>query len=80
MGAPPGPAHLLFFDNPSAHDLVDRRFGDRRGDGFFVAIAIVIIGDGRLIAANVLFKLVQGSGQLSGFWTRLGINLQFQAL
>ena len=33
-----------------------------------------------MIGTNILVKLVQGSGQLPGLWTRLGINIQFQAL
>ena len=75
MSTTPGPAHLLFFDKPLAHDLVDRRFGDRRGDGFLVAIAVAIIGDGRSVSTNVVVKLVQCSGQLLSLAACFGIDI-----
>src|SRR2546421_2169539 len=75
MSTTPGPAHLLFFDKPLAHDLVDRRFGDRRGDGFLVAIAVAIIGDRRSVSTNVVVKLVQCSGQLLSLAACFGIDI-----
>src|SRR6266436_9002204 len=75
MSTTSGPAHLLFFDKPLAHDLVDRRFGDRRGDGFFIAVAVAIIGNGRAVGTNVVVKLVQRSGQLLSLATCFGIDI-----
>src|SRR6266446_8120388 len=78
MSTTPSPAHLLFFDKPLAHDLVDGRFGDCRGDGFFIAVAVAIIGNGGSVGTNVVVKLVQCSGQLLSLTACLGIDIPFE--
>jgi hypothetical protein len=38
--SPERPLHLLFLDEPSAHDLVDRRFNECRADPFALHLRI----------------------------------------
>ncbi len=75
MGTLLGPAHLLFFDKSSAYDLIDCRFSHCRGDGFFIPVAVAIIGNRRSVGTNIVVKLVQRSRQLLSLAACFGINI-----
>src|ERR1700732_398267 len=53
------PAHLLFFDEALADNLVDGGLNESSRDGFAVPMAIGIIRDRRHVARDVVHELVE---------------------
>ena len=57
MTAALGPAHLLLFHKPPAHDLIDGRLRKSRRDRLVVAPAIAVVRDERPVRVDVVAEL-----------------------
>ena len=69
MDSPLTPTHLLFFDEPFAHDLINGGFHKPRRDPFAMAIPIPVIGDEGLVGRNVAAEFTHRAQQ---FFPRIG--------
>ena len=64
MGTPQRPLHLLLLDEAPAHHLIDRRFYERRADGFALPSALVEIGNELAVVADVGLEFSNTIGNL----------------
>jgi len=64
MSATFGPAHLLLFHKPPAHDLVGGRLRKSRRDRLVVAPAIAVVRDERSVRVDVAAELTQHAQEL----------------
>jgi hypothetical protein len=59
MCASRGPAHLLLFDQPLAHDLVDGRLDEAGCDRLAVPVTICIVRDRSDVGRHIIHELFE---------------------
>ena len=67
MSSPQRPLHLLLLDEPPAHDLVDRRFDERRADPFSLSPSITEVRNELAVVLDVGLELRHSVRDLGGW-------------
>ncbi len=66
-----GPLHLLLFDHPPAHHLIDHRLHEPGADPFTMVVPLAIVHNRRRIIADIGLSFVQvlpHTGDLIALW------------